>query len=107
MRRALGARAHEVAVTVVGKGLRVALVGAAGGGGGGALFGARLLEGLAFAVPPTDAVTFLTAATLTLAARRWRTVPSVRAPPVLPPTGWYGTERRRSPKTLPGDHRPE
>jgi predicted permease len=79
VRRALGARARDVASSVVGNGLRMAAIGAALGGAG-AVLAVRLLEGLLFQVAPTDFVTFLAAAGLTLGVSAVATaVPAVRA----------------------------
>ena len=79
VRRALGARARDVASSVVGNGLRMAAIGAAVGGAG-AVLAVRPLEGLLFQVPPTDLGTFLAAAGLTLGVSALATaVPAVRA----------------------------
>ncbi len=66
VRRALGAKAGDVARSVVWQGVTMAALGAAIGAGGAAL-GVRVLEGLLFSIPPTDPVTFALAAAATLA----------------------------------------
>jgi len=66
VRRALGARAGDVARSVVWQGVKMAALGAVIGAAGAAL-GVRVLEGLLFSIPPTDPVTFALAAAATLA----------------------------------------
>lgn len=66
VRRALGAKAGDVARSVVWQGVKMAALGAVIGAGGAAL-GVRVLEGLLFSIPPTDPVTFVVAAAITLA----------------------------------------
>jgi ABC-type antimicrobial peptide transport system permease subunit len=84
VRRALGARAADVAGSVVWQGVRMAGLGALVGGGS-ALFASRVLEELLFQVEPTDPVAFawaagaiLAVAALAAAVPAWR---AARRPP--------------------------
>lgn len=84
LRRALGARAGDVARAVVWDGTRLAAIGLFVGGGA-ALLGGRVLQALLFNVEPTDTPTFavgmaamLAVATLAAAVPAWR---ASRKPP--------------------------
>ena len=84
VRMALGAQPRDVIADVMGQGLRLAAVGVVAGIVL-ALAGARLLNSLLFGTSPTDALTFVGAATLLVAiAALASLVPALRASRVDP-----------------------